>query len=87
MVIGLPDYGIAVRRQQMMLEIFCFTKLNLLHVMTMKAVVLKKIVDKYSDRKQSLSECLEVKEVPKPVPGWGQVLVKIQRTQVGFDPD
>jgi len=49
---------------------------------TMKAVVIKKIVGKYSEGKEALAECLEVKEVPKPVPGFNQVLVKVQRAQV-----
>lgn len=48
----------------------------------MKAVVLKKFVGKYSDGKEALAECVEVKEVPRPVPSYNQVLVKVQRAQV-----
>jgi hypothetical protein len=48
----------------------------------MKAVVLKKFVEKYSHGKEALSECFEVKQVPRPKPGWNQVLVKVQRAQV-----
>ena len=52
---------------------------------TMKAIVLKKLVGKYSDGKEALQECFEIKQVPKPVPGFNQVLIKVQRAQVGFD--
>jgi NADPH:quinone reductase-like Zn-dependent oxidoreductase len=49
---------------------------------TMKAVVLKKFVGKYVDGKEALEECFEVKQVPRPVPGYNQVLVKVQRAQI-----
>lgn len=48
----------------------------------MKAIVIKKHVGKYAEGKEALLDCLEVKEVPKPVPGWSQVLIKVQRSQV-----
>lgn len=48
----------------------------------MKAVVLKKIVGRYSEGRDAVAECLEVKEVPRPVPKFNEVLVKVQRAQV-----
>ena len=48
----------------------------------MKAVVLKKFVGRYSEGRDAVAECLEVKEVPRPAPGFNQVLIKVQRAQV-----